>query len=101
VPSTPPVSSVPSAPVAADSVGLVAARLRGGLALVVFRACGSGTVSVNVAVARGKGSHLAEVTLPVSGCTTYSLGLSVPAGAGRATVSLGTGGTTGAAVKQL
>jgi hypothetical protein len=83
-------SSSPSTPtVGFGTVGTVTARLKAGVAAVSFRVCGSGPVDVAVAVTRGKASHTAVVTLPLDGCTTYALRLSAPAGAGKASVSVG------------
>jgi hypothetical protein len=65
--------------------------LKGTLELVSFSVCGSGDVDVTVTVARGKATHVAVVTLPLSGCTSYSLRLSVPPGTAKPTVSVGTG----------
>jgi hypothetical protein len=67
----------------------VTAKLRDGLATIAFRVCGSGTVDVKVLAVRGTHIHAAVVRLPLDGgCTGYSLGLDLPAGAGKASVSV-------------
>jgi hypothetical protein len=96
-PTSAPVASV--APVVSDGSGTVAgvtAKLRDGLATIAFRVCGSGTVDVKVLASRGTRSHAAVVTLPLAGgCTDYSLGLRLPAGVGKTSVSVAAGGGAG------
>lgn len=96
--STSDSGSTPSGPTSAPqtaaygTVSRATARLKGNLATVSFSVCGSGSVDVTVVVARGKAQHVAVVTLPLDGCTSYALRLSAPAGTGKPTVSVGTGG---------
>ena len=79
----------------------IAARVRAGVAFVSFRVCGSGSVDVSVRATRGARTSASLVSLALGDgdCLAYRLGLTVPKGAGAATVSVGTGGATGTAVK--
>ena len=74
--STGGTTDAPSTPVAAPAaaygtVSKATARLKGSLATIGFSVCGSGDVDVTVTVARGKATHVAVVTLPLAGCTSY------------------------------
>jgi hypothetical protein len=89
--SSGPATSTPQT-AAYGTVSRATARLKGNLATISFSVCGSGTVDVTVVVARGKAQHVSVVTLPLDGCTSYALRLSAPAGSGKPTVSVGTGG---------
>jgi hypothetical protein len=87
-----PAPTASAAPVVSTSgaVSGATARLKGTVAQVGFRVCGSGDVEVKLVARRGLRVLATVVTLPLSagGCTVYRLGVTVPKGAGAATLAV-------------
>jgi hypothetical protein len=80
-----------AAPVVSGSgtVSGASARLKGSVAQVAFRVCGDGSVDVKILARRGTQIRTTVVTLPLAGaCVAYRLGVTVPKGAGIATLAV-------------
>jgi hypothetical protein len=87
-----PAPTASAAPVAVTSgtVSGATARLKGAVATVSFRVCGSGDVQVRLVARRGTRLAATVVTVPLTsgGCLAYRLGVTVPKGTGAATLSV-------------
>jgi hypothetical protein len=89
-PATAPTASAAPVVSGSGSVSGATAKLKGSVAQVGFRVCGSGNVDVKVIAQRGTRLLATVVTLPLvpGTCLAYRLGVTVPKGTGAATVSV-------------